>query len=137
MTRKIMIVDDDQEFLDELEEALFLSGFETVALKNTEFAVDTALQTKPDIILMDLKMPGKSGFQLADEMHHIAGLESIPIVAMSGSFTKVEHTYLMDVCGIKRFFKKPFNLSDIISSVVTIVSEKDRGKQKPAGKFTL
>lgn len=121
MPRKIMIVDDDKEFLEELNEILLLSGYEVIAVNEAESVLETAVKTKPDLILMDLKMPVKTGFQIADELRHFTELSHIPVLAMSGFFTKKEHQLLMKICGIKKCLKKPFNPLDVITQIEKIL----------------
>jgi DNA-binding response OmpR family regulator len=116
MNKKVMIVDDDKEFLEELNETLNLSGYDMVAVNDAGSDVDVAAQTKPDVIILDLKMPKKSGFQLADEIKHLQEIADIPIIAMTG-FLKDDYTPLLNVCGIKKCLKKPFNPLDVIAHI--------------------
>lgn len=114
--KKVMIVDDDKEFLEELEETLTLSGYDMVAVNDASSALDIAAKTSPDIILIDLKMPKKTGFQLADELRHLSGLKHIPVIAMTGFF-KEGYGPLLHICGIKRCLKKPFSPLDVIAEI--------------------
>jgi two-component system, OmpR family, response regulator len=116
MGRKIMIVDDDLEFLEELKETLGLSGYDVVHENSSVAAVMTANRVKPDLVLLDLKMPDKSGFQLADELRHASELGNIPIIAMTG-FLKDEYIPLISICGIRKCLKKPFNPLDVIAHI--------------------
>lgn len=114
--KKVMIVDDNKEFLEELNETLALSGYEMVAVCDATKALEVARTEKPDCIVVDLKMPGKSGFQLADELRRVSGFEGLPIIAMTGFF-KDDYVPLMDVCGITKYLRKPFNPLDIITQI--------------------
>jgi CheY-like chemotaxis protein len=114
--QKVMIVDDDKEFLEELGETLALSGYDMVAVGDPVSALEMASEARPQLILLDLKMPGMSGFQLADEIRRFSQFEHIPILAMSAYF-KDEYASLMDACGIKKCLKKPFNPLDVISEI--------------------
>jgi DNA-binding response OmpR family regulator len=118
--RKVMIIDDDKEFLGELQEILDANGYDMTALTNSESAVDVAMESKPDVILMDLKMPGKSGFELADEISHKSELKNVPIIAMS-AFFRDDFNSLMNLCGISKCLKKPFALSDAVSAIENAV----------------
>jgi len=123
MNKKVMIIDDDREFLSELEEILGSSGYDITSVDNTELAVGMAVQKKPDIILMDLKMPGKSGFELADEMKRMSKLDNVPVIAMS-AFFREDFNSLINLCGIKKCLKKPFPVSDAISAIELVLSKK-------------
>ena len=123
MNKKVMIIDDDRELLNELQEALGDSGYDITAIDNTKSALGMAVLNQPDVILMDLKMPGKSGFELADEIKRMSRLDRIPVIAMS-SFFREDFQSLMRLCGIKRCLKKPFPLSDVISAIEDVVSRE-------------
>jgi len=112
-----MIVDDDRIFLEELQEILNSNGYEAEVVSDPMKAVARAKECHPDLILLDLKMPGKSGFQLADELKHRSEVSSIPIIAISGFFTDTEHALLMNLCGIRQCIKKPFSPAEMISQI--------------------
>lgn len=120
--KKILIVDDDKEFLEELKETLDLSGYEAIEVNDATVAFEVARKTRPDAILLDLKMPEKSGFQVADEIKHYQDIAHIPIIAMSGYF-KDDYGPLMHVCGIKKLLKKPFNPLDVIVQIEEVLKK--------------
>lgn len=121
--KKVLIVDDDKGFLEELRESLALSGYDMVAVNDPQEVLPIAVKAKPDVVLLDLKMPGKSGFQLADEMRRYFQLQNIPIIAMS-AFFKDEYNILMNLCGIKKCLKKPFNPLDVIAQIEGALANK-------------
>ena len=114
---RIMIVDDNIEFLEELQEMLNQSGYDTEVVPDSANAFAMAHVIKPELILMDLKMSPKSGFQVADELRHSLQMRDIPIVAMTGFFTEKEHVLMMKLCGIKAFILKPFRPVNLISKI--------------------
>ena len=116
--KKVMIVDDDSEFLEELNETMSMSGYKMIPVNDSTTAVDIATSEKPDLIILDLKMPGKSGFQLAEEIRRIPALGNTPIIAMS-AFFKDEYAFLLSIFGIKKCLKKPFKPLDVITAVET------------------
>jgi DNA-binding response OmpR family regulator len=125
--RKVMVIDDDRESLEELKEMLELSGYELIAVSDTSKALDIAGETKPAVVLFDLKIPDKSGFQIADELKHFSELLRIPIIAMTGSY-KNEDDFLMHACGIKKCLKKPFQPLDVIAEIEEVL-RKNREHQ--------
>jgi DNA-binding response OmpR family regulator len=123
MAKKIMVVDDDKTFLEELGEILQASGYEVEGVSDPLTVLRKVNDSKPDLILMDLKMPGKSGFQLADELRHKSSLSGIPIIAISGFFTETEHALLMNLCGIRQCVKKPFNPTELIKQIHSVLDK--------------
>lgn len=124
--KKILIVDDDREFLEELREMLQLSGYDPVTVNNAEEAVAVARKTVPSLVIVDLKMPRKSGFQVADELRHIDAFYETPIIAMS-AYYKVDYDPLLDVCGFARCLKKPFQPLDVIAEIEAVLAERQKG----------
>jgi DNA-binding response OmpR family regulator len=116
-TTKIMIVDDNTEFLEELHEMLTQSGYHVEVVADSGRAIELARTMKPELILIDLKMSPKSGFQLSDELRRSPDLNDIPIIAMTGFFTEKEHVLMMRLCGIKTFILKQFNHVNLISKI--------------------
>jgi DNA-binding response OmpR family regulator len=114
--RIVAIIDDNQDSLRELEKILKMAGYTPVLVDDVLGNVDKVLNNKPDVILMELKMPHKNGFALADAVNRVFGTKEIPIIAMSNIF-KDEFKWLMDFSGIKRWIKKPFLPLDVIWAV--------------------
>lgn len=114
--KKVMIIDDDRAFLEELTETLRLSDYEPIMVDDLNLVFDKALKEKPDVILLDLRMFPKSGFETAYELKHITGTENIPVIAMTG-FYKEGYTHLLNMCGIKTCLNKPFNPLDVITQI--------------------
>lgn len=113
----VMIVDDNYELLEELQEMLTLGGYHVEIVHDSAVAFEQAHRIKPDVVLIDLKMSPKSGFQVADELRHSTHMKEVPIIAMTGFFTEQEHILMMKLCGIKIFILKPFNPINLIAKI--------------------
>src|ERR1700683_1986329 len=101
---KVAIIDNDKKSLKNLEEILAGGGYTPIPVNNASLAVDTVMQNKPDVILMELKMPRKNGFELTDAINRVFETRKIPIIAMSENF-KNEFKFLLNLCGIDRYLK--------------------------------
>lgn len=120
---KIMIVDDDVELLEELKEILTFNNYEVEAMPNSAMAFDVAYKLKPDLVILDLKMKPKSGFQLADELHNTFKTKDIPVIAITGFFTEKEHVLMMKMCGIKNILLKPFDPENLLAKIASVLEE--------------
>ena len=130
LNTKVAIIDDNRDSLRELEKILIMAGYTPVLVNDVWGAVDTVLNNKPDVILMELRMPHKNGFALADAINRVFGTKRIPIIAMSNIF-KDEFKWLMDFCGIKRWIKKPFLPLDVIWAIESVMEEVDQEGYTP------
>jgi len=124
MPKKIMIVDDDKAFLEELAEMIKMSGYTVVTTDNSSEVLVTVKKEKPDVILMDLKMDGLNGFELVMLLKHHKEICGIPIIMMTGHYNDEGDVWLENSFGVHRFIKKPFNPLDIISRIEEAMTSK-------------
>jgi len=120
---RIMLIDDDAEFLAELKETLDLSGYETVPVSDSSQAMEIIKATKPALILLDLKMSKKSGFRLANELAYATDIPPIPIIVIS-AFYSDNYALLLGMYGIKKFVSKPFRPLEIITAIEDVLAQK-------------
>lgn len=122
--KKIAIIDEDKSNLRVLKEVLISIGYTPVVINDAFSAVATAVRSKPDAIILELRMPHLNGFELAYEMNRIFETEKIPIIAMSSLF-KNDPAPLMNLCGIHRYLRKPINPLDVIWAVENVIEESN------------
>lgn len=120
MRKKVMIVDDDSVFLEELNEVLISGGYDVVAVNDPVSVFSMVNMTKPDVILIDMKMPSMSGLEVANELKQFLGYDNLPIIAMSG-FYRDNDLSLMNMCGIQKCLKKPFRPLDVIYNIEKVL----------------
>jgi len=121
---RICIIDDDADLLAELEQAIGSAGYVTMPFESSIEALKTVSTERPDLILTDLKMPLMSGFQLANELGKNPSTAGIPIVAMTGCFTRDEHKELMRICGIRARLTKPVDPDEILSVIEVLLHQE-------------
>ncbi|MGA2091133.1 MAG: response regulator [Endomicrobiales bacterium] len=119
--KKIFIVDDDPKLLEEIEYALVMAGHAVTISIDACSVVKTADEIKPDIIVLDIKMEGKTGFQVADDLKHFPGTAAIPILAMTGCFTEPQHLSFMKRCGIDDCIVKPIDPYEMMLKIESMV----------------
>ena len=103
MSRKILVVDDDKDFLNVAKMFLEGKGNTVSTAENGTEAVITAKKENPDIILLDVIMPGKNGFEVCRELKKNKSTKNIKIVIVSGNIPEIEKgfDYGADDCVVK------------------------------------
>ena len=134
---KVMVVDDNEDFLNEIQELLFLCGYDPKVVYDGAIAFKAACKIKPDVILLDLKMKGINGFQVAKELKQSVETAEIPIIAMSGYFPIENHSLLLDMNNMNGRIKKPFDISDLITEIETALDKTSNYKQNVEDKCYL
>lgn len=104
--RLILIADDKRENRLVLQNLLEPLGFEVVIAVNGQEAVDLTLEHNPDLVLTDLVMPVKSGFEAAQDIRNIPEIQNIPIIAVSASVLDMDRQKIRQA-GCEDFLPKP------------------------------
>jgi two-component system sensor histidine kinase/response regulator len=113
---KILIVDDEKEFLNILGDAFKGAGFEVDLLDNAGFADRKLSKDRYDAILLDLRMPYVDGYGLLKIARLGVNSKMTPAFIMSGALDVSAVTRLRQM-GVKGFFVKPPNFEDMISKI--------------------
>ena len=122
----VVVVDDDQEFLEELEELIRSSGYEVKAVSDPLRAVAVIEETRPDAVLLDLKMDEKDGFEIAGELSKNPATAAIPVIVMTGYYDEVKLEELRSSGLVRSFLTKPLALPDLMAKLEGI-----RGLHEP------
>jgi PAS domain S-box-containing protein len=85
VARRVLIVDDDDDFRDLMRLQLSHAGYEVLDARDAESAIQIARASHPDVITVDLLMPGIDGWSFIDRLRQEEGLANIPIVVVSGA----------------------------------------------------
>jgi CheY-like chemotaxis protein len=80
----VLIVDDNEDAANSLAMILKLSGHETTPVYTAEDALERASTFKPDVVLLDIGLPGMDGYEVAQKMRELPGLRGIRLVALTG-----------------------------------------------------
>jgi DNA-binding response OmpR family regulator len=120
--KKVVIIDANEKYLKELEIILVTGGYVPILVSDPYLAVDMVIQNRPDVVLIELRLPHKNGFELIDRLNRIFGTKKVPIIAMSEIF-KYEFLWLLDFYGIKKWIKKPFQPLDVIWAIENEITE--------------
>lgn len=135
-TLRVLVVDDEPGFSRMLKLNLEEAGaFDVCTVNQSAEAIPAALHFKPDIILLDVVMPGMDGGDLAIEIRHRPQLKSIPIIFISAMVTRSESEEGVFMSGGERFLAKPVKLDVLTRAIQEIIcasGEKDPAPPKPA-----
>ena len=123
---KILIIEDEKDIRQLVIYTLQYAGYQVVAGVNGEEAVALARQERPDLILMDVRMPRMDGYQAAHLIKNDELTQHIPIVFLSakGQESEVEHGFEV---GAEDYLIKPFNPTELIDRIRSVVDEIGEG----------
>src|SRR5215475_974268 len=82
--RRVLIVDDNEDAANSLALILKLGGHETTSVYTAADALQRAAAFRPDVVLLDIGLPGMDGYEVAQKMRELPGLRDIRLVAVTG-----------------------------------------------------
>lgn len=112
----ILVVDDSSTVVFALKKLLEHDGYEVLTAANGEQALMMAEKYTPDIILMDVIMPGMNGFQATRRLRKLNQLEDTPIIIISASEQKTEEFWLRRL-GANDFLPKPITRGQLFPTI--------------------
>ena len=120
---KILIVDDNKDYLFVMETFLKRNGFDTVTAEDGQNGLDSIELEKPDLIILDIMMEGLfSGFELAKKLRTDPALKAIPVLGASGigeelGVTFEKHHLLRKYFSQDDFFEKPVDKERLLAKI--------------------
>ena len=117
--KKILIVDDSPTERHVLNDMLTKSGYEVVASDNGEDAILKAKSLKPDLILMDVVMPGLNGFQATRAISRDPDTRAIPIILCTSKSQETDKIWGMRQ-GARDYIVKPVNRDELLEKIAAI-----------------
>ena len=114
--RKILIVDDSPTERHVLNDLLTKAGFEVVTSDNGEDAIVKARQVKPDLILMDVVMPGLNGFQATRAISRDPDTRTIPIILCTSKSQETDKIWGLRQ-GARDYVIKPINREELLAKI--------------------
>jgi DNA-binding response OmpR family regulator len=113
--KKILLVDDEKAILNILKIKLRVSGYDIVTATGGQEALDLIDSASPDIMLLDIMMPGIDGFEVLKKMHTISPL---PVIAFSAGPENAQKAMSL---GANDFIAKPFDVDLLVNKIKVLL----------------
>jgi len=117
MAKKILIVEDEEIMIDLLQKKLTKEGYEVSVARDGEEGLKMMKKAKPDLVLLDIVMPKKGGFEVMEEMEKDPELKKIPVIVISNSGQPVEIDRAQRLGAKDWLIKTEFNPQEVIEKV--------------------
>jgi len=126
MKPKILIIDDDPKDLEYLAEILKLNNYEVAGVTNPEQALAAAFRENPDLIVLDIMMPGISGWDICAKVREFS---SVPILMLT-CLSRDEHKIKGLELGADDYLTKPFNTREFLLRVKKLLERSSPAIQE-------
>jgi two-component system alkaline phosphatase synthesis response regulator PhoP len=119
---KILIAEDERDIRDLIEFTLRYAGHEVITASNGAEAVELARQTRPNLILMDVRMPRMTGYEACRALKDIDDVKDVPVVFLSAKGQESEMNVGLDA-GAYDYILKPFAPDQLTMRIAEILKK--------------
>jgi DNA-binding response OmpR family regulator len=140
---KILVIDDEQEILNLIRLSLEPAGFRILRTTKSEEGLSLALKEEPDLLLIDVMMPGLDGFELLHRARRHSKLEKVPAIIISARASTLAQQRMMRISrghddDVDAYIGKPFDPAGLLKTVKEVLLkhreyllEKNKPQKRP------
>ena len=123
---KILIVDDEEKMLVLYRDVLLNTGFEVVTADNANDGLRLVVEVQPDLVLLDVMMPGKDGGTLAGEMLQNSKTKDIPVIFLSSLVTDEEVNRANGKIGGRLYVSKSTDKKELVRVINEVLAKRSK-----------
>ena len=116
MVKHVLIIEDEPNIVEALSFILSRDGWTVSLHADGNDAVEAVQRKHPDLVILDVMLPNKSGFEILKELRDGVGTEQLPVLMLTARGQNKDRV-LAKKLGVSRFMTKPFSNADILSAV--------------------
>jgi DNA-binding response OmpR family regulator len=134
MKKQILIIDDESDILTLTAYRLKYEGYEVITASECDSGYKLAKEHKPDLILLDLHLPGMTGFELCHLIKKDNELHQIPVIFFSASSVGGDPLIKIEECKAQGYIQKPFEVETLFREIEKHLGPYDKNSGTEALK---
>jgi len=115
-TPRVLIVEDEPNIVLSLEILLHRAGYETLLARDGEEALELVRRMRPDLVLLDIMLPGRNGYEVCRAVKSEPTLSSIPVIMLTAKGQEVEMLKGLEL-GASAYIAKPFGNAEVLEAI--------------------
>ncbi len=134
MSKRILIAEDNLSLAKGLTELLRRRSFEVVHQANGVDALRTIASSPPDLLLLDLRLPGLNGVELLKKLRSSKRTAKLPVIIMSGAYLGDKYHQAARSLGVEHYIEKPFKAAKIMTAIESLLGDAT-APQRPVSHY--
>jgi len=114
--QQILVIDDEERITDLLSRQFTVAGFEVATVNSASEALIRIEEAVPDLIILDLRMPGMTGYELCAQLRTLYDRTQLPIIILTALERSVEELRCLAV-GANVYLQKPYDAQELLETV--------------------
>jgi two-component system cell cycle response regulator DivK len=119
----ILIVEDNEKNMKLVRDVLQVKGYQTIEAGSAEDGIALAQAQKPDLVLMDIQLPGMNGIEALGVLRADPGTAGIPVIAVTASVMQQDRKQITEA-GFDAYIGKPINLKEFLETVRAMIEAR-------------
>ena len=121
MSKLVVLVEDEVNIAEAIRFLLSQEGWRVETLANGSGAVDVIRKAAPDLVMLDVMLPGKSGFEILDELRGDPETGALPVLMLTARGQSRDRA-MAEKAGVSRFMTKPFSNAEMLDAVRDLIA---------------
>ena len=116
MGKRVLLIEDEPNIIEAISFLLLRDGWQVDTHSNGEDAVQVVLDRNPDILILDVMLPGRSGYDILQDLRGTASTSDLPVLMLTARGQSKDRD-MAERIGASRFMTKPFSNDEILAAV--------------------
>ncbi len=121
MTKKVLLIEDEPNIIEAVSFILSRAGLDVKTHSNGHDAVEAVRARDPDLVILDIMLPGRNGFDILQDIRADADLADLPVLMLTARGQEKDRE-LAKRFGVSRFMTKPFSNAEVLEAVRDMVA---------------
>lgn len=115
--RKVIIIEDEPAMIQLVTLILENRGYEVIGATGGPEGLELIAKENPDLVLLDLMMPGMNGWDVYQQMKHDEHMKTIPVIVVTAKATNIDKVLGLHIAKVQDYITKPFSPAELLSSI--------------------
>ncbi|NLG96268.1 MAG: response regulator [Chloroflexi bacterium] len=121
--RRVVYIEDDQEMIDLVALILSRRGYHVIGAHGGQNGLDLVFKEIPDVILLDLMMPGIDGWEVFQQIKANEKTRDIPVIVITAKAQAIDRVLGLHIAKVDDYISKPFRPQELIDSINKVLSK--------------
>ncbi|SHH55426.1 response regulator transcription factor [Cognatishimia maritima] len=121
MGKRVLLIEDEPNIIEAISFILSRDGWDVATHSNGHDAMEAVRVRHPDVVILDVMLPGRSGYDILNEIRADAETQTLPVLMLTAR-GQVKDREMAEEAGASMFMTKPFSNADVLNAVKELVA---------------
>ncbi len=121
--RQVIYIEDDQEMIDLVVMILTRRGYQVQGVQGGKNGLEAISQNPPDVVLLDLMMPGMDGWEVYQQLKADEKTRQIPVIIITAKAQAIDRVLGLHIAKVDDYISKPFHPQDLVDSIERVINK--------------